>query len=81
MPIQRFRDFDEARRALWLPADDPTLHRRIRGLWEFWRRLSRSSMPRGVRRFRTIEEANADRDQWVDARIRTLARERGTMPR
>jgi hypothetical protein len=38
-------------------------------------------MPRGVRRFRSIEEANADRDQWVDARIRALARERGTMPR
>ena len=76
MPIERFRDFDEARRALWLSADDPALHGRIRRLWNFWRRLSPCPMPRGIRRFRTIEEANADREHWVDARVRALARAR-----
>jgi hypothetical protein len=72
MPLQRFRDFDEARRALWVQPGDPSLVPRIRSLWEFARRLAPGAPPRGLRRFRTIEEANAERDEWVAARVRAL---------
>jgi len=59
--VHRFRDLDEARRALWTTSDDPRLATRIRRLWQFTARLARPSPSPGVRRFRTIEEANAER--------------------
>lgn len=68
MPVWKFRTFEEAERALWTTSDDPALPRRIRALWR--RSLAGPlSGPRGVLKYRTIEEANADRDRWEDARI------------
>jgi hypothetical protein len=58
VPIQRFRTFDEARRALWLPAADPALLLRMKRLGELG---PERRMPHGVVRFRTIEEAKARR--------------------
>jgi hypothetical protein len=38
-------------------------------------------MPRGVRKFRSIEEANRDRDQWIDRRVQVLRAQRaGSSP-
>jgi hypothetical protein len=72
MPWQRFRDFDAAREALWVDRDDPELVPRIRRLWAFARRLAPGAQPRGLRKFRTIEEANEARDAWEALRVRTL---------
>jgi len=72
MPLQRFRDFDEARRALWSEREDPGLVPRIRSLWAFAARLAPGGSPRGIRRFRAIEEANCERDAWVAARAHAL---------
>ena len=72
MPVQRFRTFDDARRDLWLPPGDPKLLARIRSLWEFSARLAPCAMPQGVRKFRSLEEANQDRDRWTQQRIDTL---------
>jgi hypothetical protein len=76
MPVQRFRNLDEARRALWSNQDAATLSARIRRLWQFTGRLARPTVPRGVRRFRTIEEANEERDERVTRRIRALLAQR-----
>ncbi len=72
MPVQRFRTFDDARRDLWVAPGDPKLLARIRSLWEFSARLAPSNMPRGLRKFRTIEEANQERDHWMQQRIHSL---------
>ena len=76
MPLQRFRDFDEARQALWVEPGDPELVPRIRRLWAFARRLAPVTAPRGVRKFRTLEEANRDRDAWIEQRVRKLREQR-----
>jgi hypothetical protein len=56
MAVQRFRTFEDARRALWLERGDPQILMRMKRLAQ----LARSSPCRpGVRRFRTIEEAKA----------------------
>jgi hypothetical protein len=55
MPVQKFRTFDEARRALWLSPDDPRILLRMKRLGDMAR--SRSEIHRGVTRIRTIEEA------------------------
>jgi hypothetical protein len=84
VPLQRFRDLDEARRALWARPDDGTLAGRIRRLWAFSARLAKPYAAPGVRRFRTIEEANADRERSARERARALGAERsaasGTPP-
>jgi hypothetical protein len=54
MPVQKFRTFEEARRALWTAGGDPSIPERLRRLGE----LARSRPARrGVFRYRTIEEA------------------------
>ena len=59
MPVQKFRTFDEARRALWLSADDPRLVLRMKRLGDMAR--ARRKIHRGVTRLRTIEEAKRDK--------------------
>jgi hypothetical protein len=64
MPIERFRSHEEARLAQWMAPDDPRLLERIRRWWRTAARLSPVTPPRGVQRFRNMEEANAARDAW-----------------
>ena len=64
MPVWKFRTSEEARAALWSSPDDPRLPERIRRWWRHCARLQRVIAPRGVRRFATIEEANAERAMW-----------------
>jgi hypothetical protein len=56
VPVQRFRDLDEARRSLWTGSDDPGLAERIRRLWRFSTRLAKPCAPRGILRFRTNDD-------------------------
>ena len=56
MGVRKFRSFEEARRALWLPAGDPSILRAMRRLGEL---ALRPSSERGVVRYRTVEEAKA----------------------
>jgi hypothetical protein len=76
MPIQKFRSFDDDRRALWISAQQPNLLTRIKGLWTFSAHLLPLQSPRGVRKFRSIEAANQERDQWVTQRVQALRRQR-----
>jgi hypothetical protein len=59
MAVQKFRTFDEARRALWLSPDDPRLLLRMKRLGSMAR--SRRAIQRGVTRVRSIEEAKRDK--------------------
>jgi hypothetical protein len=76
MSVRRFRDPEEARQALWTRSDDPELPARIRRLWALSRRLAPIEAPRGVRKFRTIEEANRERDERTRRRVRRLRESR-----
>ena len=79
MPVQRFRTLDDARRALWLKPGDPKLERAVKWVWALSAELTAPYVqPRGVRKYRTIEEANADRKQWEGERSRTLRRLRSS---
>lgn len=78
MPLRRFESHQAAREALWTGRDDPKLVDRIRALWERSRRLVPGgvSIPRGVRRYRSIEEAGADREAWTRERVRAIRADR-----
>ena len=62
MPVERFRSFEEAREALDRSRRDESLEKRVRALFAVTDYLSPNVYARGVRRFRTIDDANADRE-------------------
>ena len=54
---------------------DPAIPLAIRHLWHLSEALLSpvgTCIPRGVRKYRSIEEANADRDQWEQERVDRL---------
>jgi hypothetical protein len=76
MSIRKHRSIEESNlEKRWLPTGDPSIPRRIRYLWrlsEFLLRPVGTCIPRGVQKYRSIEEANADRDRWESDRIQRL---------
>jgi hypothetical protein len=64
VPVYRFRQLDDARRALWVSPGAADLAERIRRLWAFAAHFAPRRLPPGVRKFRSIEEANRDRVEW-----------------
>jgi hypothetical protein len=64
MPVQKFRTHDEARQALWRTPDDPRLIPAIVGLFDLSRRFARVRPPAGLRKFRSLEDAQRERDGW-----------------
>lgn len=65
MPVEKFRTLDEARSAQQVEPLSPARLRQLRFVYEFWSRIRRprGSVPRGVTRYRSIEEANAALEQ------------------
>lgn len=81
MPVWKFRSFEEAERARWLPTADARLARRLRSLWRTsWEMAGRFSLPRGVFKFHSIEEANAHREAWENERITRIRHQRKKIP-
>lgn len=77
MPVEKFRDPEDARRALWLPTGDPSIPDRLRALLDLCHQMTPTSSPRGVRKFASIEAAQRERDERVAERVRQLQAERG----
>jgi hypothetical protein len=69
VPVQKFRSFDEATRALAMqPAEPGTIAARVASLWALSSALTPPLGFRGVRKYRSIEDANADHERLVMAR-------------
>ena len=64
MPVYKFRTLKEASVALWAAPDDPRLPNRIRSWWRSCATRAVTHAPRGLRKFRSIEEANAEQKTW-----------------
>jgi hypothetical protein len=77
MPVEKFRTFEEASLALARRrgSDEDTQLARVSALWAMSAALAAPLECRGVRKFRSIEEADADRVRM------TLERPREPPPR
>lgn len=64
MPVQKFKTFEDAERALLKIDPDEAYYDRAAELWDFADRLNPISYPRGIFKFRTIEEANRHREEF-----------------
>jgi hypothetical protein len=64
MPVYKYKTFEDAERALWNFHPDEAYFNRVAELWRFADRLSPIEYPKGIFRFRSIEEANQQRYEW-----------------
>lgn len=80
MSVRKYRSLEQMNKEpQWLPTGDPAIPRKIRYLWRFSELLLRpvgTCIPRGVRKYRSVEEANADREGWEQERVERLQVER-----
>ena len=76
MPIRKYRSLEEMNREpQWLPTGDPSIPQKIRRLWRLSELLLRpvgTCIPRGVRKYRSADEAAVDRDRWEQDRVDRL---------
>ena len=63
MPVQKFKTFEDAEKALMSLNPDDAYYKRVAELWDFADQLNPISYPRGIFKFHTIEEANKHRDE------------------
>lgn len=80
MPVRKFRDVSEMEHTLWYDRNDPELPRAIARVWDFAARVGPLEFPRGVHKYRSIDEADADRDRWEEANFRAFQERKRTKP-
>jgi|CXWL01.1.fsa_nt_gi hypothetical protein len=77
MPVRKFKSLEEMEDSNWYEPGDPRLLAAIERVWRFARETCPVSIPPGVYRHRTIEEAQAQREAWEEANFRALWASRG----
>ena len=80
MPVRKFRDVSEMEDTLWYERSDPALPLAIARVWDFAARACPLQFPRGVHKYRSIEDANAERERWEDANFRAFQERRRAKP-
>lgn len=81
MPIRKFRsieEMDQARHELWCDRPDAAYFERVGKLWELSSRVNPRTLPRGVFKFRSLQEAQAHRDRLLSEHVQRLWRDRVT---
>jgi hypothetical protein len=76
MPVQKFRSVEDMPPVDWCTTVDEAFFRRIARLWSRSSALSARIYPRGVFKFRSIEEAQEARERVTRENIERLQRER-----
>jgi hypothetical protein len=84
MPVHKYRSVEDMPDvALEHDAGDAAIPDRIRYLWRMSEALLGevgTCIPRGVRKYRSIEEANADRDRWETERVQRIRAKNALKP-
>jgi len=65
MGLQKFKNFGEAERALWCFNPDEKYFKQVRELFNLANRLCPPDFPRGIFKYRTIDEANETKQKWL----------------
>lgn len=65
MSIQKFKTLDEAEQALWCYNPDEKYFKQVRELFKLANRLCPPDFPRGIFKYRTMEEANNAKQEWL----------------
>jgi hypothetical protein len=75
MPIRKFRTLEEAEKALWREPFDPENLRVSASVTNLAMGLARITLPKGVFKYRSLEEADQERDRQIAEMIRERRKE------
>ena len=75
MPVFKYRSVEEMPES-WEYFGDRNISGRLRFVLSTARLAGPMHIPRGVRKYRSIEESNADRDRWEQERVDRIRDER-----
>ncbi len=64
MPVYKYKSFKDAEKALWNIDPDEEYYKNAPQLWDIANNLCSVTCPRGIFKFRSIEEANKHRQDW-----------------
>ena len=76
MPIYKYKTFEEAEKALWNFNPDEKYYEKLAELWEFANELNPINYPKGIFKFKSIEEANQHRNEIEISHARQLQAKR-----
>ena len=76
MPVRKFRSVEDMK-PTWRKPGDPMLYRAIASVWELARRTNPRRFPRGVYRYRSIEEMDRARDSSLAEHLARRAIQNG----
>ena len=65
MSLQKFKSFEDAERALWCFTPDEKYFKQLKELFNLANRLCPPNFPRGVFKYRTLEDASKDKEKWL----------------
>ncbi len=63
MPVQKFKTFEDAEKALVINEPNEAYFKRVAQLFTFANKLNPIKWPKGIFKFKTIEEANRHREE------------------
>jgi len=78
MPVYKYKTFEEAESALWNFHPDEAYFNKVAELWNFANKLSPITYPRGIFKYRSIEEANRQRYEWEFAYAKEVQSKRSS---
>ena len=64
MPVYKYKNFSQARKALWTFYPDKAYFKQVEDLWKTANKLSPIRYPQGIFKFKNISEANEHRRQY-----------------
>lgn len=70
MPVRKFRTLEEAEKALWRKPFDPENLRIAASVTTMAMRLAGVTLPKGVFRYRSLDDANCERERRESQTIR-----------
>jgi hypothetical protein len=65
MPVYKYKSFQDARDALLVKKPDENYYKMLSGFYETFGKLFTKRFPHGVYKFKTIKEAQKQKDDWI----------------
>ncbi len=65
MPVNKYKSLREANEALLVKNPDENYYKMLSGFYETFGKLFTKRFPHGVFKFKTIEEAQEQKEKWI----------------
>ena len=65
MPVYKYKSLKEAHEALLVKNPDENYYKMLSGFYEIFGKLFTKRFPHGVYKFKTIEEAQKQKEKWI----------------